>query len=57
MIMGMVILMAMFVLALSIALGTVHKDTSFGLEIVLGSLSSLCGAFAQWAFSRRSSDE
>jgi hypothetical protein len=57
MIMGMVILMAMFVLALSIALGTVHKDTSFGLDIVLGSLSSLCGAFAQWAFSRRSSDE
>ncbi len=45
-------LLAIIVLALMIALGKVQQDTSYGLEIVLGSLSTLAGAFAQWAFSK-----
>jgi hypothetical protein len=49
---GFAILLVITVLALIIALGKVQQDTSYGLEIVLGSLATLAGAFAQWAFSK-----
>lgn len=48
---GFGILLAILVLALIIALGRVTQDASYGLEIVLGSLATLSGGFAQWAFS------
>jgi flagellar motor component MotA len=52
MVFGFGLLMAVIVLALVIAMGKVHQESSYGLEIVLGSLSTLSGAFAQWAFSK-----
>jgi hypothetical protein len=36
-----------------IALGKVEKDSSYGLEIVLGCLTTLTGGFAVWAFSKK----
>ncbi len=51
---GFLVLMVITVLAVIIALGHVHQDSSYGLEIVLGSLSTLAGAFSQWAFSKLS---
>ena len=47
---GFGVLVVLTVLALVIALGSVTQDKSYGLEIVLGSLATLCGGFAQWAF-------
>mgnify|MGYP001597114646 CR=1 FL=1 len=49
---GFGILLVITVLALIIALGKVHQESSYGLEIVLGGLTTLAGAFSQWAFSR-----
>jgi hypothetical protein len=48
---GFLILVVLAGLAIMIAFGTVKQESSYGLEIVLGSLSTLAGAFAQWAFS------
>ncbi len=50
MIFGFCLLAAVAVIAVVIALGHVSEATSYGLQIVLGSLATLCGAFAQWAF-------
>jgi len=52
MLFGFGILLVITVLALIIALGHVTQDSSYGLEIVLGSLATLSGGFAQWAFSK-----
>jgi hypothetical protein len=49
---GFALLLVITVLALIIALGHVTQENSYGLEIVLGSLATLAGAFAQWAFSK-----
>lgn len=54
---GFGLLLVIAGLALAIALGKVHQDTSFGLQYLLGSLSSLAGGFAQWAFSKQNSGE
>ena len=51
MLFGFGVLMVLTVLALLIGLGKVEQATSYGLEIVLGSLATLAGGFAQWAFS------
>ncbi len=51
MLFGFGLLLVITVLALIIALGHVSQETSYGLEIVLGSLATLAGAFSQWAFS------
>jgi len=51
MILGFLILFVVAVLAAIIALGHVDQSSSFGLDIVLGSLATLVGGFAQWAFS------
>jgi cytochrome c biogenesis protein CcdA len=52
MIFGFALLFVLAALAAIIGLGKVLKDSSYGLEIVLGSLATLAGQFAQWAFSR-----
>lgn len=52
MLFGFGILLVITVLALIIALGHVTQEASYGLEIVLGSLATLSGGFAQWAFSK-----
>lgn len=52
MLFGFGVLIVIFSLALIIALGNVTQDKSYGLEIVLGSLATLSGGFAQWAFSK-----
>lgn len=36
-----------------IAMGHVKQESSYGLDIALGALATLAGAFAQWAFGRR----
>ncbi len=52
MLFGFGILLVLTVLALLLALGQVKQESSYGLEIVLGSLATLSGGFAQWAFSK-----
>lgn len=49
---GFGILGVLATLAVVIGLGTVTQQNSFGLDIVLGSLATLSGGFAQWAFSK-----
>ena len=52
MLLGALLLVMMFILAESIALGKVEQTTSFGLQQLLGSFQTLAGAFAGWAFGR-----
>ena len=47
---GAILLLVIAILAAIIALGKVEASTSHGLEIVLGSLTTLAGGFAQWCF-------
>ncbi len=49
---GFGVLLVIASLALLIALGNVRQESSYGLEIVLGGLTTLSGAFAQWAFGK-----
>jgi hypothetical protein len=53
MIFGFALLLIIAVLAAIIALGKVDQSSSYGLDIVLGSLATLAGGFAQWAFGKR----
>ena len=50
MIFGLALLIVLAALAAAIAIGKVEQQTSYGLNIVLGSLGTLAGAFAMWAF-------
>lgn len=50
MIFGFALLLELGVLAAIVGLGTVKMETSYGLNIILGSLATLSGMFAQWAF-------
>lgn len=52
MILGSMLLLAMFTLAVTLALGKVQQETSFGLQELLGSFQTLAGAFAAWAFTQ-----
>lgn len=52
MIFGFTVLLELGVLAAIVGLGTVRMETSYGLNIILGSLATLAGGFCQWAFSR-----
>lgn len=55
---GFSVLLVLAILAGVISIGHVEEKTSFGLSFVLGALSSLSGAFGNWAFSNnRSSTE
>lgn len=53
MIFGFSLLFVLGLLAGLIALGKVEMQTSYGLNIVLGSLTTLSGGFAAWAFRER----
>lgn len=50
---GFALLGIIATLAAIIALGKVEQQSSYGLDIVLGSLATLSGAFAQWAFTKK----
>lgn len=47
---GFSVLAVYFILAISIAIGHVQKETSYGLDLVLQALGPLGGLFAGWAF-------
>ena len=49
---GILITIVVGSLAILIALGRVDKDTSFGLEYILGGLASVLVSFGTWAFGR-----
>ena len=53
MIFGFVLLTIMAALAAAIALGHVEEKTSYGLMPLLTTLSTLAGAFANWAFNSK----
>jgi hypothetical protein len=40
-------------LALAVALGKVMEESSYGLQIILGCLTTLSGGFAAWAFGSK----
>jgi len=48
---GFLIILMQGALATAIALGHVNKETSYGLDYILGSISSLTGVFGLWAFT------
>ena len=54
---GYLLLALLCALAAIIGLGKVEQHTSFGLEFILGSLVTLSGGFAQWAFSASNKSE
>jgi hypothetical protein len=54
---GYLALLALVALAAAIALGHVEEKTSFGLQYILGGLTTLCGGWSQWAFGATKSDE
>jgi hypothetical protein len=47
---GFALLSVICALAIVVALGKVERDTSHGLEIILGCITTLSGGFAAWAF-------
>jgi hypothetical protein len=50
---GWFLVLCLFVLSVVIAVGKVSEQTSFGLQIVLGSLATLAGSFAQSVFGNK----
>jgi hypothetical protein len=56
MIFGFLLLFMLTALGLTLGLGHVSQESSYGLEIILGSISTLSGAFGQWCFSRQSAN-
>jgi len=56
MLFGFLLMLILASLAGIIAIGHVHMDTSYGLDIILGGLIALSGGFVQWAFTRNPSD-
>lgn len=54
---GLLLLVLLAALACVVAIGKVHQESSYGLEYILGSLATLAGGFAQWAFKTRTPDK
>lgn len=52
---GFCLLFVIGVLSAAIALGKVMQESSYGLQILLGCITTLSGAFAGWAFGRTDS--
>lgn len=50
---GYILLLVLAALAAIIGLGHVEAKDSFGLDIILGGLLTLAGAFSGWAFKER----
>jgi len=57
MIFGFILLVLLAVLAGVVAIGHVKQDSSYGLDYILGSLATLAGGFAQWAFGKSETDK
>ena len=57
MVFGLLLMVLLVVLAALVALGKVHQETSYGLDYILGSLATLAGGFAQWAFRTKPDKE
>jgi hypothetical protein len=49
---GFILLVLLATLAAVVAIGHVHQESSYGLDYILGSLATLSGGFAQWAFGK-----
>jgi len=54
---GYFIFAAIVVLAALIALGKVSKDSSYGLDFLLGAITLMAGGWTQWAFSKDHKDK
>jgi thiol:disulfide interchange protein len=54
---GFLLLLVLGFLATITGLGKVEAASSYGLDIILGGLLTLAGAFAGWAFKEKRSDE
>lgn len=54
---GFALLVVIAALAAIIALGKVEPKTSYGLDIILGCLTTLSGGFAAWAFGTMTKSE
>jgi cytochrome b561 len=50
---GYAVLASVLVLALLIIMKKVEPTTSFGLDMVLGTLAALAGGYANWAYGHR----
>lgn len=57
MIFGFLLLIILASLTARVALGRVEEATSYGLMPLITTLSTLSGAFAQWAFSGKKDDD
>lgn len=57
MVFGFCLLGIYLVLAIAIAFGKIEETTSFGLQPLLGGLTSLGGAWGVWAFASKKDDE
>lgn len=53
---GFLLMIILATLAAIIALGKVHMESSYGLDIILGGFIALAGGFVQWAFTRSLSE-
>jgi cytochrome c biogenesis protein CcdA len=51
---GFLLMVILATIAGIIAIGHVHMESSYGLDIILGGLIALSGGFVQWAFTRHS---
>lgn len=50
---GFLLLLILATLAVIIGVGKVEATTSFGLDIILGGLLTLSGAFCGWCFKEK----
>ncbi len=50
---GFALLITIGSLAAIIAMGKVMEESSYGLQIILGCITTLSGGFAAWAFGRK----
>lgn len=57
MIFGFSLLLVLAALSAIIALGKVEQNTSYGLQYLLGGLTTMAGGFVSWAFSPRKDKE
>lgn len=54
---GFLLLIVLALLAATVAIGHVHQEASYGLDYILGSLSTLSGGFVTWAFTHKKEDK
>jgi hypothetical protein len=54
---GYLLLLLLGGLILTIALGRVHAESSYGLDQLIGGLLVIAGGFAHWAFGQDGDEE